>query len=66
MYRSALGQLLTPHGNAVLLRIAAVNSFFHLLLAMNPNDLPSFDLMAEFLSGLQGTVVLAETQVACA
>lgn len=60
MYRSALGQLLTPHGNAVLLRIVAVNSFFfHLLLARNPNDLPSFDLaMAEFLLGVQGTAAL--------
>lgn len=61
VYRSALGRLLTPHGNTVLVRVVAVNSFFfHLLLARNADDLQSFELArAEFLSGLRGTVALA-------
>lgn len=60
VYRSALGQLLTPHGSAVLVRLVAVNSFFfHLLLARNVTDLRFFELArAEFLSGLRETVAL--------
>jgi hypothetical protein len=60
MYRSALGQLLTPHGRAVVVRVVAVNSFFfHLLLARNPENLQSFEMARiEFLSGIQGAVPL--------
>ena len=60
MYRSALGQLLTPHGTAVLVRVIAVNSFFfHLFLVRDPEDLESFDMAkTEFLSGIRGTVSL--------
>ncbi len=60
MYRSALGQLQTPHGSAVLVRIVAVNSFFfHLLLAKEPEELHSFELAGnEFLSRIRGSVSL--------
>ena len=60
MYRSARGQLLTPHGSAVLVRVLTVNSFFfHLLLARNLGELPSFEMAkAEFLAGVQGSVLL--------
>jgi len=60
MYRSALGQLLTPHGSAVLVRVVAVNSFFfHLLTAKGPDELQSFELArAEFLTGIRGSVPL--------
>jgi hypothetical protein len=60
MYRSALGQLLTPHGDAVLARIVAVNSFFfHLLLLKEPEKLHSFEMAtSEFLEGVQGSVRL--------
>ncbi len=60
MYRSLMGQLTTPHGTAVLIRVVAVNSFFfHLLLAREPEDCESFEMaMAEFLLGIHGTVAL--------
>lgn len=60
MYRSALGQLLTAHGNAVLARIVAVNSFFfHLLLLRDPVEPHLFELATnEFLAGAQGSVRL--------
>ena len=53
IYRSALGQLLTPHGSAVLVRVVGVNSFFfHLLLARDSEDLLPFEMAkAEFLAG---------------
>ncbi len=61
MYRSALGGLLTPLGNAVLVRIVAVNSFFfHILLAKDLEELNSFELArSEFLAGIRGTVLLS-------
>jgi len=60
MYRSILAGLMTPHGNAVLARIVAVNSFFfHLLLARDDRDFNSFEkAKAEFLSKVDGTVAL--------
>ena len=60
MYRSALGQLRTPHGYGVLVRIIAVNSFFfHLLITRNPSNQTIFNRAArELINHVPGTVLL--------
>jgi hypothetical protein len=60
MYRSILGQLKTPHGYAVLLRIIAVNSFFfHLLITREPYHKTIFNrAVRELITNVSGTVLL--------
>jgi len=60
MYRSALCQLKTPHGYAVLLRIIAVNSFFfHLLITREPSNQTIFNrAVRELINRVSGTVLL--------
>lgn len=63
MFRSALGKLLTPHGDTVLVRIVAVNSFyFHLLITRDPFDKKIFEIAVnEFTEGIPGTILLSPT-----
>ena len=63
MYRSALGQLMTPHGHAVLVRIIVVNSFFfHLLITREPSNHTIFNrAVREFINFIPGTVLLKPT-----
>lgn len=60
MYRSILGQLKTPHGYAVLLRIVVVNSFFfHLLITREPSNQTIFNrAVRELINHVLGTVLL--------
>jgi hypothetical protein len=60
MYRSALARLISPNGDAVLLRIIAVNSFFfHLLIAREPFNQTIFDkAIQEFIDRVSGAVLL--------
>jgi len=60
MYRSALGQLITPHGYAVLLRIIAVNSFFfHLLITRELSNQTIFNrAVRELINHVSGAVLL--------
>jgi hypothetical protein len=63
MYRSILGQLRTPHGYSVLVRIIAVNSFFfHLLITREPSNQTVFNrAVREFINHVSGTVLLKPT-----
>jgi hypothetical protein len=60
LYRSIRAGLLTPNGEAVLVRIVAVNSFFfHLLLLRHEFNYESFSMAKEeFLSKIKGSVCL--------
>lgn len=60
IYRSILGQLRTPHGYAVLVRIIVVNSFFfHLLITREPFNKTIFNrAVREFINHVSGTVLL--------
>jgi hypothetical protein len=60
MYRSALSKLLTPNGEASLLRLVAINSFFfHILLRRKVASSVQFGLsIKELLKNVAGTVLM--------
>jgi hypothetical protein len=61
MYRSILGQFLSPGGDRILLRVVAVNSYyFHLIVPLK--DLPQADFdsaVNQFSEKLKGIVRLS-------
>jgi hypothetical protein len=63
MYRSARGELLTPNGNTVLVRVVAVNSFFfHILILREERHIDRFArAVEEFLAAIEGTLLLSPT-----